>query len=219
MIALLMSVRRMSRVREENGRARRKFRPALKRNSCVLSALIHANRHLAQMKVTTMARARSKPKVISASRAAADRSNDAACSPKSKSLSDLFSRASCAIARWTGKPVAFLTAAALVIVWAATGPVFHYSDTWQLVINTSTTIVTFLMVFLIQNTQNRDTMALQLKLSELILAINEAENRFATAEELTDEELEKLHEELHRRTQTTLRHLNERRAVSRKKAG
>ena len=95
-----------------------------------------------------------------------------------------------------GKPVSFLIATALVIVWALTGPLFGYSDTWQLVINTSTTIVTFLMVFLIQNTQNRDTMALQLKLSELILVISEAENRFANAEDLTEEELEQLHEEL-----------------------
>ena len=98
-----------------------------------------------------------------------------------------------------GKPIAFLIAAALVIVWALTGPLFGYSDTWQLVINTSTTIVTFLMVFLIQNTQNRDTMALQLKLSELILVIGEAENRFANAEDLTEEELEQLHEELQAR--------------------
>ena len=165
-----------------------------------------------------MARTRSKPKIVTASRAAAARSNDAARATKRTSVSDLFSRASCAIAHWTGKPVAFLTATALVVIWATTGPVFQYSDTRQLVINTSTTIVTFLMVFLIQNTQNRDTMALQLKLSELILVINEAENRFATAEELTDEELEKLHEELHGRTQATLGHLNERRAARTKKA-
>ena len=103
-----------------------------------------------------------------------------------------------------GKPIAFLIATALVIVWASTGPLFGYSDTWQLVINTSTTIVTFLMVFLIQNTQNRDTMALQLKLSELILVISEAENRFASAEDLTEEELERLHKELQSRAQTTL---------------
>ena len=83
---------------------------------------------------------------------------------------ETFSWLACATAHIMGRPVAFLTATALVIVWACTGPIFHYSDTWQLVINTSTTIVTFLMVFLIQNTQNRDTMALQLKLSELILA-------------------------------------------------
>jgi low affinity Fe/Cu permease len=115
-----------------------------------------------------------------------------------------------------GKPIAFLTALALVIVWAATGPLFGFSDTWQLVINTSTTIVTFLMVFLIQNTQNRDTMALQLKLSELILVISEAENRFATAEDLSEEELERLHEELHKRAETTLDTLNTRRAAREK---
>ena len=117
-----------------------------------------------------------------------------------------------------GKPIAFLTATALVIIWAATGPLFGFSDTWQLVINTSTTIVTFLMVFLIQNTQNRDTMALQLKLSELILAINEAENRFANAEDMTEEELEQLHEELHERAKATLGALNERRAERTRKA-
>ena len=102
-----------------------------------------------------------------------------------------------------------------MIVWALTGPLFGYSDTWQLVINTSTTIVTFLMVFLIQNTQNRDTMALQLKLSELILA-GDAENRFAKAEDLSEEELEELHQELHKRAEATLEHLNERRSASKK---
>jgi low affinity Fe/Cu permease len=165
-----------------------------------------------------MARARTKPKLVSAASRAAKK--DAACGEpaKSSTWSNFFSRASCAIAHWTGKPITFLVATGLVIVWAATGPVFHYSDTWQLVINTSTTIITFLMVFLIQNTQNRDTMALQLKLSELILVISEAENRFATAEDLSDEELEKLHEELHRRSETTLGHLNERRARREKKA-
>ena len=92
------------------------------------------------------------------------------------------------------------------------------SDTGQLVINTSTTIVTFLMVFLIQNTQNRDTMALQLKLSELILKFDAAKNRFATAEDMTDEELKRLHEELRRQTEATLGALNSRRAAREKKA-
>jgi low affinity Fe/Cu permease len=87
------------------------------------------------------------------------------------------------------------------------------------VINTSTTIVTFLMVFLIQNTQNRDTMALQLKLSELILVMSEAENRFANAEDLTEEELERLHKELQSRAQTTLGALDRRRVEQTKKAG
>jgi low affinity Fe/Cu permease len=173
-----------------------------------------------------MARNGNKSKTVNGSRQngakasvarAADKSTDAACAPStSSSVSEWFSRMSCAIAHWTGKPIAFIIATALVIVWALTGPMFGYSDTWQLVINTSTTIVTFLMVFLIQNTQNRDTMALQLKVSELILVINEAENRFATAEELTEEELEQLHKELHQRAETTLGHLTTRRAAQQK---
>jgi low affinity Fe/Cu permease len=83
----------------------------------------------------------------------------------------------------------------VVGLWGVTGPLFHYSDTWQLVINTGITIVTFLMVFLIQNTQNRDTLSLQLKLSELVLAVKGAKNSVAAIEDLSDEELEKLHEE------------------------
>src|ERR1700674_2194154 len=110
----------------------------------------------------------------------------------------------CAVAHLSGKPIAFLLAAASVIIWAATGPLFHYSDTWQLVINTSTTIVTFLMVFLIQNTQNRDTLAVQLKLAELIMAATGAENRLATAEDLSEEELEDLHKDYQRRAEDTL---------------
>lgn len=167
-----------------------------------------------------MARAKTASKqkkgaTVRALRPAADTTS--ACAPaKKKTWSDVFATAACATAHFTGKPLAFLTATALVIVWALTGPLFGYSDTWQLVINTSTTIVTFLMVFLIQNTQNRDTMALQLKLSELILAMNEAENRFAKAEDLSDEELEDLHAELRKRAETTLDHLNERRGATKK---
>jgi low affinity Fe/Cu permease len=122
-----------------------------------------------------------------------------------------FSRVASACAHWAGRPVAFLSAAGLVIVWAATGPLFGFSDTWQLVINTSTTIITFLMVFLIQNTQNRDTLALQLKLSELIFVIRKAENRLATAEDLTEEELEALHEEFRKRAEDALGTLHSRR--------
>jgi low affinity Fe/Cu permease len=136
---------------------------------------------------------------------------------KSRTWSDLFSRMASTTARWTGKPIAFLLASACVVIWAATGPLFGYSDTWQLVINTSTTIVTFLMVFLIQNTQNRDTLALQLKLSELVLAVKNAENRFASAEDLSDDELEKLHEELRAHADATREALNSRMA-SKKKA-
>ena len=140
-------------------------------------------------------------------------------SSKSSTWSDLFGHMASTTAHWTGKPIAFLLASACVIIWAATGPLFGYSDTWQLVINTSTTIVTFLMVFLIQNTQNRDTMALQLKMSELVLAMNDAEDRFASAEDLSDDDLEKLHEELRARADAACETLNSRRASKSKKAG
>jgi low affinity Fe/Cu permease len=88
-----------------------------------------------------------------------------------------------------GSPWAFFLAALVIIAWAVTGPIFHYSDTWQLVINTGTTIVTFLMVFLIQNTQNRDGLAMHLKLDELIRAIENADDKLIRAEDETDEEL------------------------------
>ena len=102
-----------------------------------------------------------------------------------------FSRFANTTARITGKPITFVIATLTVIVWAATGPHFGYSDTSQLVINTSTTIITFLMVFLIQNTQNRDTMALQLKLDEIIIALENARNELVAVEELTEQELER----------------------------
>jgi low affinity Fe/Cu permease len=91
-----------------------------------------------------------------------------------------------------GSPWAFILAALAIVIWAVTGPLFGFSDTWQLVINTSTTIITFLMVFLIQNTQNRDAKALHLKLDELIRAIQGARNELVDLEDLTDEELAKL---------------------------
>ncbi len=96
------------------------------------------------------------------------------------------------IASKTGQPGMFISAVIVVLVWAVTGPLFGYSDTWQLVINTGTTIVTFLMVFLIQHTQNRDSAAVQLKLDELIRAVNGARNELLSAEELEDKELENL---------------------------
>lgn len=92
--------------------------------------------------------------------------------------------------RATGRPAAFVTAGAVIVVWVVTGPLFHFSDTWQLVINTGTTIVTFLMVFLIQNTQNRDSEALQVKLDELIRSIDGAHNALMDLEELEDRELD-----------------------------
>jgi low affinity Fe/Cu permease len=122
-----------------------------------------------------------------------------------------FSRFAQATALWTGHPAAFLLAVLVVAVWVVTGPIFDYSDTWQLVINTGTTIVTFLMVFLIQNTQNRDTMAIQIKLSELVLAMKGAQNKFATIEDLSDEDLQKLHEEFRARAEMTASHLERRR--------
>ena len=107
----------------------------------------------------------------------------------------------------------------LLIVWVLTGPIFKYSDTWQLVINTGTTIVTFLMVFLIQNTQNRDTLAIQLKLSELVLAMKGAENKFAAIEDLSDEELEQLHNDCRARADMTRQHIEGRKAGSPKPVG
>ena len=98
-------------------------------------------------------------------------------------------------ARWTGRPVAFGVAVTIVLIWAVTGPLFRFSDTWQLVINTGTTIITFLMVFLIQNTQNRDTMALQIKLDELIRVLPAARNLLLDLEELDQEAQEKIRTE------------------------
>lgn len=102
-------------------------------------------------------------------------------------------------ARWaatiTGKPATFLSAVAIIIVWSITGPLFGFSDTWQLIINTGTTIVTFLMVFLIQNTQNRDTEALQIKLDELIRSSRTARNAVLNLEEMDERELDAIRQE------------------------
>jgi low affinity Fe/Cu permease len=127
-------------------------------------------------------------------------------------INNSFSRMAQAVASWTGHPVVFLLAIAVVLTWVATGPIFNYSDTWQLIINTGTTIVTFLMVFLIQNTQNRDILTVQLKLSELLLAMKEAQDRFAAIEDLTDEELHQLHEECRARAEKAREHIESRRA-------
>lgn len=112
-----------------------------------------------------------------------------------------FSRVANTIAWETGRPWAFLGAVLIVLVWAATGPIFKYSDTWQLVINTGTTIVTFLMVFLIQNSQNRDSAAIQVKLDELI-RVSAAKNFFVGIEHLTDEEIDRLREVVENRTKS-----------------
>jgi low affinity Fe/Cu permease len=121
-------------------------------------------------------------------------------------VNDLFRAFSRNIALAVGSAWAFVVAITIVIVWAATGRMFHFSDTWQLIINTGTTIVTFLMVFLIQNTQNRDGKAIQLKLDELIRALKGARNKLVDLEDLSDEELKKLEKEfqhLHRQSQET----------------
>ena len=104
-----------------------------------------------------------------------------------------FERFANKITNWTGSSYAFIAASLVVLIWAITGPVFGYSETWQLVINTGTTIVTFLMVFLIQKTQNKDSKAIQLKLNELIASNKFSSNRMVDIEDLTEEELDELH--------------------------
>lgn len=122
-----------------------------------------------------------------------------------------FARFAQFISHITGRPLAFLLALAAILVWGLTGPYFGYSDTWQLVINTATTIITFLMVFVIQNTQNRDTIAMQIKLDELIRVTRRASNTLLNLEELDDYELEKLREDYERLAREIPRHLERRR--------
>jgi low affinity Fe/Cu permease len=107
-------------------------------------------------------------------------------------ISGSMARLAAAVTRWAGSSWGFGTAISIVVVWALSGPIFHWSDTWQLVINTGTTIVTFLMVFLIQRSQNRDSLAIQLKLNELVAAVKGASNRLIDVEDLSEEELEVL---------------------------
>ena len=111
---------------------------------------------------------------------------------KNKGFKAKFEQAAAAITRATGSSTAFMIAIAIIIIWAVMGPVFKYSDTWQLVINTGTTIITFLMVFIIQQSQNKDSLAIQLKLNELIAAEERASNRLIDVEDLTQAELEVL---------------------------
>lgn len=113
-------------------------------------------------------------------------------------MDKLFEATALKVASWAGRPPAFILALGVVIVWGLTGPIFGYSDTWQLVINTSTTIVTFLMVFLIQNAQNRDASAIQAKLDELIRAHEQARDDFIGIEHLTQDQLERIKQAIER---------------------
>jgi len=112
---------------------------------------------------------------------------------KNRTSSPFFERMARAISHFTGSTPAFMIAVLIVLVWALTGSLFHYSETWQLVINTGTTIVTFLMVFLIQRTQNKDSLAVQLKLNEIVAALDGASNRLVNVEDLSEDELTILH--------------------------
>lgn len=113
---------------------------------------------------------------------------------KHNKMTMIFERFAAHVTRITGSALAFIIAITIIVVWAVSGPLFHFSDTWQLVINTGTTIITFLMVFVIQHAQNKDTVALHLKLNELIASQHTASNRLISVEDLTEEELEVLKE-------------------------
>jgi low affinity Fe/Cu permease len=112
---------------------------------------------------------------------------------KSNRIALLLERSATVVTHWAGSTSAFVLACTVILVWATTGPVFGYSDTWQLVINTGTTIVTFLMVFLIQRSQNKDSLALHMKLNEIVAALEGASNRLIDVESLTEQELNLLH--------------------------
>lgn len=123
---------------------------------------------------------------------------------QSNGKSSKFERVSNAITIFSGSSTVFIIAISLILIWAITGPVFHYSDTWLLIVNTGTSIITFLMVFLIQKAQNKDSKAVQLKLNELIAANNSASNRLLNIQDLSEEELQTLYE--HYRTLVELTH-------------
>lgn len=120
---------------------------------------------------------------------------------KKTALGRLLERFSLRATKATGTSGAFILALSVIILWGATGPFFQFSDTWQLVINTGTTIVTFLMVFLIQRTQNKDALAIHLKLNEIVAALEGASNRLVDVEDLTEEEIETLHKHYQRLVQ------------------
>ena len=134
-----------------------------------------------------------KPKGGSFQAARRNKTASAALEVQTRTTNDAFGHFAAAASGWLGSKWAFIAAALVIVVWGVTGPVFHYSNTWQLIINTGTTIVTFLMVFLIQNTQNRDARAINLKLNELIRATDKARDQMIDIENLSDLELDELH--------------------------
>jgi low affinity Fe/Cu permease len=133
--------------------------------------------------------------------------------PKSR-LGQKLERLSRLVTAWTGSSWAFAIAAAVIVVWLASGPMFHFSDTWQLVINTGTTIVTFLMVFLIQRAQNKDSLAIQLKLNEIVAAIPGASNRLIDIEDMSESDLVRLHEFYYRLAEMAKKEVDLRRSHS-----
>ena len=151
---------------------------------------------------------------------AARRNNAKVAEPESvvRRLHNHFSHFAQQTSHAAGRPIAFFLAALVVFAWAISGPFFGYSDTWQLFINTGTTIATFLMVFLIQNTQNRDTLAFHLKLSELVFAVKGAKDQYAALETLEDKELEELHAEFCRRADHMRETLEARRGAGKQAA-
>jgi len=135
-------------------------------------------------------------------------------------MNEAFRKFAQTVSHMAGTSWAFIAAVLIIIVWAVTGPIFKYSDTWQLVINTGTTIITFLMVFLIQNTQNRDAKAIHLKLDELIKGVGGARTGLVDLENMSDEELEKLHKEferLHKEVDSKLNKSHDKKKSSRSK--
>lgn len=127
---------------------------------------------------------------------------------RSKHQGNVLSRFATAATRWTGSTLGFMLALAVLVIWAVTGPLFNYSDTWQLTINTGTTIITFLMVFLIQRSQNKDALAVQLKLNEIVAAIDGASNQLISVEDLSENELKVLHIHYQRLAQMAKRDVN-----------
>lgn len=117
-------------------------------------------------------------------------------------LDRLFTVIAGRVAAIAGQPISFVLAVSVIAIWGLTGPIFHYSDTWQLVVNTATTIITFLMVFLIQNSQNRDSAAMQAKLDELLRAVEQARMQFIGIEHKTDREIEQIRADLERECET-----------------